>query len=128
LLILTYNKELLYRHLKEKQTAFFLLSLGYPDIIKDEAFLDDMIFYLKKRVGENKCFPHEIGLFLGYPLEDVIGFSENKGHNFKLCGYWKVYSNEEDAKKLFLKYIKCKKSFCKRINSGMSITQILNVS
>ncbi len=26
-------------------------------------------------------FPHEIGLFLGYPLHDVIGFIFNRGKN-----------------------------------------------
>ena len=43
-------------------------------------------------------FPHEIGVFLGYPLEDVKGFIENKGKNFLYSGYWKVYSDVERAK------------------------------
>ena len=44
-------------------------------------------------------FPHEVGLFLGYPPEDVEGFIENKACSCKLTGYRKVYSDEEKAKK-----------------------------
>lgn len=44
-------------------------------------------------------FPHEVGLFLGYPPEDVEGFIENKARSCKITGYWKVYSDEEKAKR-----------------------------
>ena len=46
------------------------------------------------------AFPHEIGLFLGYPFEDVMGFIENKGENYLCSGCWKVYSCEQDARVL----------------------------
>ena len=42
-------------------------------------------------------FPHEVGLFLGYPPGDVEGFRLNHGRNFKLCGLWKVYCDMEQA-------------------------------
>ena len=45
-------------------------------------------------------FPHEIGIFLGYPLADVAGFIRNKGRNCKCIGTWKVYGDafEKDSK------------------------------
>ena len=46
-------------------------------------------------------FPHEIGVLLGYPLEDVEGFIENRGKNHLFCGMWKVYSDVERAQSLF---------------------------
>ena len=43
-------------------------------------------------------FPHEIGLFLSYPPEDVQGFIENHAQNYKLSGLWKVYGDEAYAR------------------------------
>lgn len=57
-----------------------------------------------KKLREEPDFPHEIGLFLGYPLEDVKGFIENKADSSKCSGCWKVYGNEQKALKLFEKY------------------------
>lgn len=50
---------------------------------------------------EKDGFPHEVGLFLGYPLDDVTGFIEQKGKNYKCCGIWKVYGNEKQTQMLF---------------------------
>ena len=59
--------------------------------------------HLKYRLLKRTCFPHEIGVFLGYPLEDVKGFIDNKGKNCESCGVWKVYCNREEKDKLFQK-------------------------
>ena len=34
---------------------------------------------LKMRLSETTEFPHEIGLFLGYPVGDVVGFIKTRG-------------------------------------------------
>ncbi len=52
------------------------------------------------KLREEPDFPHEIGLFLGYPLEDVKSFIENKADCSKCSGCWKVYGNEQEALKL----------------------------
>ena len=46
-------------------------------------------------------FPHEIGLFLSYPPEDVKGFIEHHAADFKYAGLWKVYGDEQRARDLF---------------------------
>lgn len=46
-------------------------------------------------------FPHEIGIFLGIPACDVAGFVVNKGKNYLLNGYWKVYQNPDQARRVF---------------------------
>lgn len=71
-----------------------------------------------------KAFPHEIGVFLGYPIEDVIGFINNKGCNFKCCGYWKVYGDKEKAIKEFARYDKCRMIYTKLWNQGRSILKL----
>ena len=54
----------------------FLESIGY-----DPRDPEQSIALLSRRTKEKGAFPHEIGLFLSYPFEDVIGFIENKGKN-----------------------------------------------
>ena len=60
---------------------------------------------LAKKLRLEEEFPHEIGLFLGYPPEDVCGFLENR--TCKCVGCWKVYGDEAAAKKKFAQYKKC---------------------
>ena len=83
------------------------------------------ITQLINRLKESQEFPHEIGLFLGYPLEDVLGFINNKGRNCKYIGCWKVYSDEEICKKIFTKYKSCKETYLKKLSEGMTIDQLI---
>ena len=103
--IYAYRPEKLKCALCQNKTKCLLEKLGYNT--DDPA---QCIDHLKKRfIKEN--FPHEIGIFLGYPYEDVIGFIENKGNSYLTNGYWKVYSNKEEKLKLFDEYNKIKKSY-----------------
>ena len=103
--IYAYRPEKLKCALCQGQTKCLLQELGYKT--DDPA---QCIDHLKKRfIKEN--FPHEIGIFLGYPYEDVIGFIENKGNSYLTNGYWKVYSNKDEKLKLFDEYNKIKKSY-----------------
>lgn len=79
---------------------------------------------LVQRLREEGDFPHEIGLFLGYPPEDVRGFIENRACGFKCVGCWKVYGDEEAAQKLFRQYKKCTQVYCDRWNDGGSIDRL----
>ena len=69
-------------------------------------------------------FPHEIGLFLSYPPEDVRGFIENRAQNFKRAGLWKVYGNEARAEALFRKFKKCTQIYCERWQSGSKMDEL----
>jgi hypothetical protein len=79
---------------------------------------------LINRIEMEDSFPHEIGFFLGYPREDVIGFIEQKGQNCKCCGFWKVYDNEERSKAIFAKYKKCFKIYQKVFLDGRTLSQL----
>ena len=63
----------------------------------------------------SESFPHEIGLFLGYPAEDVQGFIRNCAAKPKLVGAWKVYGDAEVAKKKFASYKKMHASLSRGI-------------
>lgn len=79
---------------------------------------------LVRRLDENEEFLHEIGLFLGYPPEDVRGFIENKAAGYKYVGDWKVYGDEEKARKTFAKYKKCTRVYCAQFALGKSIERL----
>ena len=77
---------------------------------------------LIRRLRQGGDFPHEIGLFLSYPPEDVKGFLEHKP--CKCVGCWKVYENEEAAKKTFAKYKACTRVYCRQLASGIDIERL----
>ena len=57
--------------------------------------LDTLILDLQKRLNDYD-FPHEIGLFLGYPMTDVLGFIEGKEH----LRTHRLYVCPQDSKEL----------------------------
>lgn len=83
------------------------------------------ILHLMERLAESAEFPHEIGLFLGYPPEDVSGFIENKAACAKCVGCWKVYGDEEAARKRFAKYEKCTAVYCDLWEKGRSMERMI---
>lgn len=87
----------------------------------------DALSFLKRRIADNLTqtgFPHEIGIFLSYPLPDVKGFIENEGGNCKHCGYWKVYHDEDQAMSLFRKFDKCKQVYHHLCSQGSDIVKL----
>ena len=97
-LVLIYRRELLAEALQCDQACDILSEYGYP--LHD---VDACLECLRKKFCT--AFPHEIGLFLDYPPEDVRGFIENRKAKKLSCPcYWKVYSNAEQAVKKFKDY------------------------
>jgi hypothetical protein len=90
----------------------------------DCADLDSCLRRLKERLMQRASFPHEIGLFLGYPLCDVRGFIENSGRNCKCCGLWKVYRNECETVRLFEKCEQCTRIYSRCLQKGLSIQRL----
>lgn len=77
---------------------------------------------LIERVRASEEFPHEIGLFLGYPPEDVQGFLDHRP--CKCSGCWKVYGDENRAKKTFDLYKKCERVYCQQLARGIDIKRL----
>ena len=80
--------------------------------------------HLLKRFQNGEDFPHEIGLFLSYPPEDVRGFIENRAAHAKLTGCWKVYGDENKARQVFEQYKKCTSVYCTQWKRGQSIERL----
>jgi hypothetical protein len=85
--------------------------------------VEDAVKELQKRMV-NDDFPHEIGIFLNYPLEDVKGFITSPNEGVKCVGYWKVYEDEEAKKKTFELYDKCTGNIVNKLLGGKSLQAI----
>lgn len=120
-LIMVYRVDLLEKRISSESE--FLAMYGYPGGISADEALD----ILSSRISCESGFPHEIGVFLDYPIEDVKGFIRHKGQNFKLCGYWKVYENVDRSRKLFEKYDWCRSYLCNKLDRGCDLYQALKL-
>lgn len=130
LLVFFYRRKQLMQILSEKHVLKFLSHLGY----QKSNTLDEHLNFLRTRAthyfqlteqGISSDFPHEMGLFLGYPYEDVIGFIKNHGKKFSFSGYWKVYAHEKETRQLFQDYTSCTLDFCQKLNNGTPIEELL---
>lgn len=118
-----YRKKSITSYINTKEVKEFLSGYGY---FTDD--IEEMLRILSERIlmycDGKVSFPHEIGIFLEYPLLDVKGFLENEGRNFKYTGYWKVYHNEQETKKLFKCFDRKREEAVTEILLGKSIREI----
>ena len=122
-LIYVYRRDRVQNDLRKDNVLNFLSDHGYET---DQ--VDHCIERLISRMSVQTDFPHEIGLFLSYPLDDVKGFIENKGQNCRCVGCWKVYCNECEARKTFARFDKCKNVYCDLFCRGPRNLQQLTVA
>ena len=118
-LLYVYRPLDLTRDLGRKDALSTLHETGYRS---DDA--QGCVAELMSRLRSGIPFPHEIGLFLSYPPEDVRGFIENHAGGYKLIGAWKVYGDVEKARRTFDRYARCTDTYCKQWASGVSIGRL----
>lgn len=106
--------------LSDDRIFSFLSERGYV-----VSKVNHLIKSLKVKMQGIRGFVHEVGIFLGYPLEDVIGFMENKGLCYKCSGCWKVYGDACEAQKMFCKIRECRNLYTKGYISGTPITELV---
>ena len=103
----------------------FLRQEGYRLPEAGEApDVGNMLTQLSRKLCCSAEFPHEIGVFLGYPLGDVVGFIENRGKNFTCCGCWKSYGDPDAAQKHFDQLSKCTAVYLRLFHSGTPILRL----
>ncbi len=117
-LVYVFRPRQLARDLAKPEAAALLSTRGYNTTSPKKCLLR-----LKQRINAGGGFPHEIGLFLGYPPADVDGFiRDSRGYQYS--GIWKVYGNVAKTKALFARYKECTQDLCAKLNSGCPITEL----
>lgn len=118
-LVYIYRPGQLQSDLNEAEAKAILADFGY-----EEGDHENCIRRLTDRICECEEFLHEIGLFLGYPPEDVKGFIELGGRQSKASGYWKVYGDVDHAQKQFERFSKCTGVYLKCLERGLPFTKL----
>ncbi len=94
--VLFYHEEALKEVLLDPRVRRFLATMGYPMEETMEAWLDRLC----GQIAVGKC-PDEIGVFLGYPLKDVLGFMGHPSLPLTKVQYWRVYGDSRESDKKF---------------------------
>ncbi|MBQ8159138.1 MAG: DUF3793 family protein [Clostridia bacterium] len=117
-LVYVYRPDRLGRDLMNEKSRQLLEPLGYNCSDQNRC-----VCCLQKRLNETEEFPHEIGLFLGYPPDDVDGFMNRRG---QCCytGYWKVYSHLDVALKTFATYRHCTDALMHACQKGKRLEEM----
>jgi hypothetical protein len=124
LVILIYRDTELKEYLEREEVMAFIYKCGYEtsDISKIfPVFVKRYMRYMELK----QDFPHELGLFLGYPIEDVEGFIKENGKNYLYSGYWKVYKDAELKIRLFKNYEKVQTEIVRLLYEGLDIMDII---
>lgn len=118
-LLYLYRPQALARDLSQEDAAALLAQCGYQiDTV------ESLLAELYSRISAAKEFPHEIGLFLGYPPADVKGFMDHHAAHYKCAGTWKVYSDEAGAALKFRQYRHCTEVYRRRAAEGYPLEKL----
>ena len=118
-IVFVYRRDRLEQMLSDDAYQSFLAQAGY-----ERTNLDGLLEQLSYRLRTQPEFPHEIGVFLGYPLRDVIGFIENHGRNFTCCGFWKSYGDPAEMQVCFACYRRCIQTYVAMFEQGIPIERL----
>ncbi|WP_425801462.1 DUF3793 family protein [Desulfitobacterium sp. Sab5] len=111
--ILFFNRNVLNERLANLYNNNFLIKINYPR----SATLEKCLEHLVQKI-RSIDFPHEIGLFLGYPLKDVLGFMGLASLPYIKTQGWKVYGNEKLSDQWYERYQSARKLMQEKIGIG----------
>ena len=119
MLVYLYRPAHLKRDLESEEVCRILREKGYSCDNCEKCVAE-----LFEHLRSDSSFPHEIGLFLGYPVCDVAGFMKDPEEGVMYTGVWKVYDNKEEALKTFARYKKCTEVYIKAHEKGRTLEQL----
>lgn len=123
---LLFNRRQLEQYLSQQEARDLLNEEGYTELNFDKVLRTFQQRYQDYMKGKQE-FPHEMGIMLGYPIEDVRGFIQHRGKNFLYSGYWKVYGNEQEKILLFQKFEQAKETVIRMLSNGTEMPQIIKL-
>ena len=122
--VLLFDRERLEVYLRQEDVWKIFQDMGYQDDSMGKILYAFRLRY-EGYLTQNWEFPHEMGLLLGYPVEDVEGFISNEGENCLYIGYWKVYENLSEKMLLFHEFEKARDALIYLLSSGLGIVEII---
>ena len=117
-LLYVYRPYRLWKDLNRDDSRSLLHELGYCT-----ENCEQCLRKLKDKIENENDFPHEVGLFLGYPFCDVKGFIEHR--ECLHVGLWKVFDHKEETCALFEKYQRCNRIYDRCFAQGTSLKRLI---
>ena len=117
--ILFYRIDLLNTSINDNDIRHFLEGLGYHATMD----LQDMLHYFKERF-QYIC-PHEMGIFRGIPLKDVMGFM-GMSEECRTCqGMWQIYGDPVSSLSIMQRMEAAKSQVADWMMEGHAIADVL---
>ena len=123
---LLFHRSKLTAYLEDPDVQRILKENGYEDMSLG-GILRTFQYRYQMHMSDKVGFPHEMGLLLGYPVEDVLGFIRHKGRNSLYAGYWKVYHDVDAKRKIFDNYENSKETLIQLLAQGYNMRQIIEL-
>lgn len=120
--LLVYQGKKLIEYLQRTEVEVLLAGYGYSSMRLGTSLPKIALRYADYMERKEK-FPHEMGLFLGYPPEDVKGFVQNGGRKYLCAGYWKVYGQADEKMRLFACYDAVTYQFLSVLSGGGTLPE-----
>ncbi|MCR5046842.1 MAG: DUF3793 family protein [Treponema sp.] len=126
-LVFVYNFAWIQALLKDRRINNYLKNKNYPVQEGAKAVLNELLFRLNQASAKNgSSFPHEVGIFLGYPLLDVAAFERSCGQGEAERGIWKSYTDSSEARRTWALYKECANFCVEHYKVGLKVPQIVN--
>ena len=117
-LVYLYRERDLDAILSDREIQSFLSEYGYTNFS-----IQPCLDKLSERLN-HESFPHDVGVFLDYPLADIREFIANRGMNCPCTGCWKAYTNIHEAQRKFRKFKRCTALYCRWADAGRDLAQL----
>lgn len=122
--VLFFCRERLREYLSGYEAGRLLGEAGYDTLCLPDILWEFRARYRRYRAGISE-FPHELGLILGYPAEDVRGYIQNRGKNALYTGCWKVYARVPEKTDLFRMFELAREMLLGLLKSGAGAPEII---
>ena len=119
--VLFINEKSMEKVLVNKRCINFLKFVGYPADYELNDYMDELVFRL-----QSEEFPHEIGVFLGYPLKNVLGFMGYGKNELVEVRNWRIYGDKEISYEVYNNFMR-DKAIMKEMIETMNINELRRV-
>lgn len=121
-LVLFYNPAVLEATLAEGRSRRWLARLGYPV----DGATPEMLAALCNRARACEM-PHEVGIFVGYPLKDVAGFMRHIPATPLHGGSWRIYGSADESVKRMRLYKSAEIAACAALDQASGIEEFIEM-
>lgn len=112
--------------LNDDASRELLAESGLPTASVSE-LMGALVGRLRSYYAGRADFPHVLGVVLGYPAEDVLGFMADGGRGAKVVGRWRCYGDVASAERRFRELGAAESRFKRLYSEGVPMRELLRM-